>query len=135
MVESSLGRRWSLAGSTFVTAAFCIGFVFAETSFAVRTSTIGISLSSTVCPNCSCQICCSADNLFVDYVGCFIRVSTIYAMRPLKLTWFQLDAGHIYNIWYVGTISRYSIDICSINSCDVIVRGTACGTASALSRM
>lgn len=48
LVESSLGRRWSLAGSTFVTAGFCIIFIFAESSMAVRGSTIGISLSATV---------------------------------------------------------------------------------------
>lgn len=47
MIESSFGRRWSLAMSTFVTAAFCVAFVFAESSFFVRLSTIGISLSST----------------------------------------------------------------------------------------
>lgn len=47
MVESSLGKRWSLAGSTFVTALFCLAFVFSESSLAVRVSTIGISLSST----------------------------------------------------------------------------------------
>ncbi len=43
MVESSLGKRWSLAGSTFVTALFCLAFVFSESSLAVRVSTIGIS--------------------------------------------------------------------------------------------
>ncbi|KAH8114414.1 MFS general substrate transporter [Phellopilus nigrolimitatus] len=47
MIESSFGRRWSLAGSTFVTAAFCLAFTFAESSLAVRLSTTGISLSST----------------------------------------------------------------------------------------
>ncbi|KAI5118798.1 hypothetical protein M0805_005140 [Coniferiporia weirii] len=47
MIESSFGRRWSLAGSTFVTAMFCIAFIYAESSFTVRVTTIGISLSST----------------------------------------------------------------------------------------
>lgn len=47
MVESSFGRRWSLALSTFITAAFCVGFTIAKSSFAVRLSTTGISLSST----------------------------------------------------------------------------------------
>ncbi|THH07777.1 hypothetical protein EW145_g3153 [Phellinidium pouzarii] len=47
MIESSFGRRWSLAGSTFVTAASCVAFIFAESSFAVRVTTIGVSLSST----------------------------------------------------------------------------------------
>ncbi|KAL5524378.1 hypothetical protein ACEPAF_9518 [Sanghuangporus sanghuang] len=47
MIESSFGRRWSLAGSTFVTAAFCVFFIYSESSFFVRVTTIGISLSST----------------------------------------------------------------------------------------
>lgn len=48
LIESSLGRRWSLAGSTFVTAFFCIVFVMVESVWAVRASTVGISLSATV---------------------------------------------------------------------------------------
>lgn len=48
MVESPLGRRWSLAGSTFVTAFFCVMFVMADASWAIRTSAVGISLSATV---------------------------------------------------------------------------------------
>lgn len=48
MVESSLGRRWSLAASTFVTAFFCVVFVLVQSSWAVRASTVGISLSATV---------------------------------------------------------------------------------------
>jgi len=47
LVESPLGRRWSLAGSTFVTAFFCLVFVMVEQSWAVRASTVGISLSAT----------------------------------------------------------------------------------------
>ncbi|KAK0238623.1 MFS general substrate transporter [Armillaria nabsnona] len=47
MIESRLGRRWSLAGSTFVTAIFCVVFVMVESSWAVRASTVGISLSAT----------------------------------------------------------------------------------------
>ncbi|KAG7444386.1 MFS general substrate transporter [Guyanagaster necrorhizus] len=47
MIESSLGRRWSLAGSTFVTAIFCVVFVMVESQWAVRASTVGISLSAT----------------------------------------------------------------------------------------
>ncbi|KAE9403218.1 MFS general substrate transporter [Gymnopus androsaceus JB14] len=47
MVESSLGRRWSLAGSTFITALFCVGFIMADSTWAVRASTVGISLSAT----------------------------------------------------------------------------------------
>jgi hypothetical protein len=48
MVDSALGRRWSLAGSTFITAFFCAVFVMVESAWAVRASTIGISLSATV---------------------------------------------------------------------------------------
>ncbi|KAK7681521.1 hypothetical protein QCA50_015253 [Cerrena zonata] len=47
LVDSRLGRRWSLAGSTFVTAFFCILFVVAKHPYAVRASTVGISLSAT----------------------------------------------------------------------------------------
>ncbi|KAI0789718.1 major facilitator superfamily domain-containing protein [Abortiporus biennis] len=47
MVETPLGRRGSLASSTFVTAFFCLVFVFAQHSWAVRASTVGISLSAT----------------------------------------------------------------------------------------
>lgn len=48
LVDSPLGRRWSLAGSTFATAIFCVFFVIAQNSLALRISTIGISLSATV---------------------------------------------------------------------------------------
>ncbi|EMD31441.1 major facilitator superfamily protein mfs4 [Gelatoporia subvermispora B] len=47
LIESRLGRRWSLAGSTFVTAFFCWVFVVVEHPWAVRASTVGISLSAT----------------------------------------------------------------------------------------
>ncbi|TFK93073.1 MFS general substrate transporter [Polyporus arcularius HHB13444] len=47
LIESPLGRRWSLAGSTFVTAFFCWVFVIVEHPWAVRASTVGISLSAT----------------------------------------------------------------------------------------
>ncbi|KAG5716957.1 hypothetical protein E4T56_gene15898, partial [Termitomyces sp. T112] len=47
LIESPLGRRWSLAGSTFITAFFCVVFVGVESSWAVRASTVGISLSAT----------------------------------------------------------------------------------------
>ncbi|EED86011.1 predicted protein [Postia placenta Mad-698-R] len=47
LIESPLGRRWSLAGSTFVTAFFCVIFVWVEQSWAVRASTVGIGLSAT----------------------------------------------------------------------------------------
>lgn len=47
MVNSSLGRRWSLAGSTFVTALFCAVFIMADSTWAVRASAAGINLTST----------------------------------------------------------------------------------------
>jgi len=47
MIESQLGRRWSLAGSTFVTALFCVLFVLVKSSWAVTATTVGISLSAT----------------------------------------------------------------------------------------
>ncbi|CDO69845.1 hypothetical protein BN946_scf184884.g4 [Trametes cinnabarina] len=47
LIESRLGRRWSLAGSTFVTAFFCWVFVVVQHPWAVRASTVGISLSAT----------------------------------------------------------------------------------------
>ena len=48
MVRSSIGRRWSLAGSTFATGAFCLLFVAVESSWAVRATTVGLSLNSTI---------------------------------------------------------------------------------------
>ncbi|ETW81874.1 major facilitator superfamily [Heterobasidion irregulare TC 32-1] len=47
LIESPLGRRLSLAGSTFVTAVFCIIFAMVDGQFAVTASTVGISLSAT----------------------------------------------------------------------------------------
>ncbi|KAF7364811.1 MFS general substrate transporter [Mycena venus] len=50
LIITPLGRRWSLAGSTLLTAAFCILFVFsqsAEISWAVRISAVGVGLAST----------------------------------------------------------------------------------------
>ncbi|KAF8349514.1 MFS general substrate transporter [Amanita rubescens] len=46
-IESSLGRRWSLAGSTFATAVMCAIFTMVESPWAVRLTTICISLSAT----------------------------------------------------------------------------------------
>lgn len=48
LVDSQLGRRWSLAGSTLLTSLFCVFFIYAEGPLAVRISTVGISLSATV---------------------------------------------------------------------------------------
>jgi len=48
LIESSLGRRWSLALSTFTTAVFCMVFVTVEETWAVRTTTVVIYLSATV---------------------------------------------------------------------------------------
>ncbi|ESK88018.1 membrane transporter [Moniliophthora roreri MCA 2997] len=47
MIESPLGRRWSLAGSSFITALFCLLFITVESPWAVRASSVGISLSAT----------------------------------------------------------------------------------------
>ena len=76
MVESSLGRRYSLAGSTFVTALFCIAFIYAESSFTVRTSSIGLSLSATV-RYFQLHSYYFADSWdATDDVGCTIRLDT-----------------------------------------------------------
>ncbi|KAG2009508.1 membrane transporter, variant 3 [Coprinopsis cinerea AmutBmut pab1-1] len=48
LIESRLGRRWSLAGSTFITAFFCVVFAMVKSTWAIRLSTVGISLSATV---------------------------------------------------------------------------------------
>lgn len=47
-IETRLGRRGSLAASTFTTAAFCAMFVLVESVFLVRVATVAISLSATV---------------------------------------------------------------------------------------
>jgi len=47
LIGSRLGRRWSLAGSTFITALFCVLFVLVQARWAVILSTVGISLSAT----------------------------------------------------------------------------------------
>lgn len=60
LILTPLGRRWSLAGSTLVTAGFCILFVFAqnaESALAVRISAIGVGLASTVCSDLAPHPC------------------------------------------------------------------------------
>ncbi|KAG1901158.1 MFS general substrate transporter [Suillus fuscotomentosus] len=47
MVESPLGRRGSLAATTFVTAFFCVVFALVRSALLVRVSSVGISLSAT----------------------------------------------------------------------------------------
>jgi len=47
LVESSFGRRWSLAGSTFLTAFLCVIFVKVDGPLLLRVSSVGISLAST----------------------------------------------------------------------------------------
>lgn len=47
LVDSSFGRRWSLAGSTFLTAFFCAVFVKVDGPLLLRVSTVGTSLAST----------------------------------------------------------------------------------------
>ena len=48
LIQSPLGRRLSLSFSTLTTAAFCVLFVTVESRWAIRASTVGISLSATV---------------------------------------------------------------------------------------
>ncbi|QRW27020.1 major facilitator superfamily transporter [Rhizoctonia solani] len=79
MIESPLGRRKSLALSTFMTAMCCLAFVQVESKTGVVWSTIGVSLASA------------------------IMWAVLYGMTP-----------EIF---------------------DTKVRGTACGTASALNRV
>ena len=47
LVDSSFGRRWSLAGSTFFTAFFCVVFVNVDGPLLLKASTVGTSLAST----------------------------------------------------------------------------------------
>jgi len=47
LVESSFGRRWSLAGSTFLTAFFCVVFVKVDGPLLLKASTVGVSLAAT----------------------------------------------------------------------------------------
>lgn len=79
MIESPLGRRKSLALSTFITAMCCVAFIQVESKAGVVWSTVGVSLAST------------------------IMWAVLYGMTP-----------EIF---------------------DTKVRGTACGTASALNRV
>ncbi|KAF8580134.1 MFS general substrate transporter [Ramaria rubella] len=79
LIQSPLGRRLSLSFSTLTTAAFCVLFVMVENRWAVRASTVGVSLSATT------------------------MWAVLYGMTP------EIFATK--------------------------VRGTACGTASALSRI
>ncbi|CUA75096.1 putative MFS-type transporter PB1E7,08c [Schizosaccharomyces pombe 972h-] [Rhizoctonia solani] len=79
MIESPLGRRKSLALSTFITALCCLAFVQVESKAGVVWSTVGVSLASS------------------------IMWAVLYGMTP-----------EIF---------------------DTKVRGTACGTASALNRV
>ncbi|KAF9240236.1 major facilitator superfamily domain-containing protein [Melanogaster broomeanus] len=86
MVETSLGRRGSLAASTLLTAVFCVMFVNVQSPLLVRVSSVGISLSATV------------------------------RLRLLNLRYLVID--------------RWTPEIFGTK-----VRGTACGIASALSRI
>jgi hypothetical protein len=79
LVDSPFGRRWSLAGSTFLTAFFCAVFVKVDSPLLLKASTVGTSLASTT-------------------------------------------------MW--GILYGWTPEIFSTN-----VRGSACGIASALSRM
>ncbi|QRW00419.1 major facilitator superfamily transporter [Ceratobasidium sp. AG-Ba] len=48
MIESSLGRRKSLALSLVVTMGFCVAFIQVDSKFGVMWSTVGISLATTI---------------------------------------------------------------------------------------
>jgi len=48
MVHSALGRRWSLAGTTLLTALFTTAFVPVKTEFLIRVTSVGINVSSTM---------------------------------------------------------------------------------------
>jgi hypothetical protein len=76
MIESPVGRRGSLASSTFVTAFFCVVFVLVESPFAVRASTVAISLSATVGFKLN-FLSLFGSNIYsrLDDVGSVIRVS------------------------------------------------------------
>jgi hypothetical protein len=76
LIESPLGRRWSLAGSTFITAFFCVVFALVTSTWAVRLSTIGISLSATVRSlyHHFYVIMTNANADFIGHVGCFVRL-------------------------------------------------------------
>ena len=52
VVSSRLGRKWSLAGSTFMTALSCIVFADVSSNWAVMLSSIGFSFCSTVFFSC-----------------------------------------------------------------------------------
>ena len=96
MVESSFGRRWSLASSTFVTAAFCVLFIYSESAFAVLVSTADVSFSSTVstCFLFDALILSSTDNvggtLWVSYSTNAAHISSDGLPRYLarKVLWF-----------------------------------------------
>jgi len=71
MIETSLGRRWSLAGSTLATAFFCVVFIYVEASWAVRGTTMAISLCATVCCYCSFVVHrCDSDGLRFCFRRC-----------------------------------------------------------------
>lgn len=73
LIEGPLGRRLSLAGSTFVTALFCVIFVLVEQSWAVRASTVGISLSATVrSPWPAARTTCLLRHVVAGHVGCSV---------------------------------------------------------------
>lgn len=119
MVDSPLGRRWSLAGSTLVTALFCLFFVFAQAPWAVTASTVGISLSATVSglgPSIGSK---SATNLKSSRRQCG---QSCTAGLPRS-------SGHRVRIQRTALSGRFSLTQC------FSVRGTACGIASGLSRV
>ncbi|KAF5376819.1 hypothetical protein D9757_008908 [Collybiopsis confluens] len=97
MIESSLGRRWSLAASTFTTGLFCVVFIMADSTWAIRASTVGISLSATA--------------MWAVLYGWTPEIFGTEGMIHVAFACFEQLTGN------------------------APVRGTACGIASALSRI
>ena len=95
-----MGRRGSLAASTFLTAFFCVIFTMVESPWGIRASTVVISLSATT--------------MWAVLYGCVFSSSSSVIFDGRR---FSDDGSWTPEIF--GTK----------------VRGTACGTASALSRV
>jgi hypothetical protein len=93
MVESRLGRRWSLAGSTFMTAFFCVVFVHVSEPLVVRVSMVVIGLSSTVSPLCVLSRTRKLIQNFLDDVGrvvwvsCFVTLLVCFSFKGWMIRW------------------------------------------------
>lgn len=72
-----LSKTLTLAMVTLSTALCCFAFIMVDGTFAIMVSTIGVSLTSTVCPSLELQIDGNGSMLagcFTGYVGDIIRV-------------------------------------------------------------